>query len=631
MVNTVGSAHGVFVTVNGPSPAAAIAKVPDVRLSATALTAFTPKHIGEAVSNKRPDWLKWLAAVIRDFEILRMHKSFENITLVKPSGRVINMKQIFKYKNVAESVILGDLPDNARKARTVAEGQNMVYGAQYVDTWAPVTRWETIKMMLAYAINTGLYLFQADCDHAFNGAKMDVAGVWVKLPRGYNQDSAELRDLNAPDQFATLAAGVPGIKQGSFLFNKKFDSDICALGFVASAIDKCLYINRLEQSFVVLFVDDFIAATINHAAMKELIKKLSKNLTITRWGPLREALGMTFVIEYTPTLRSVFVSQESLAKIIVQRAGLQDANPAKMPGAPGMLFSKRDGPANSEEMRELEAAGHYKKNYVSLVAATNFITCCTRFDLKFHQGKLSTMMQNPGLKHFQALKNFLRFLKGTAHYGIQFTWRLEDPVQASKLVLTSFSDSSMNDCPDTHRSTICFVTLVNGTPLTCYSKLAKRTDTCINHSEARAHAASLDLTFENHVEADMVVWDSEVCGISFAARDIKYLRGLSAEFMGIHLDAVPPVRTYVDNAGVLALLEHPIHHEANKHIAHTIAQVREAVQDLNIVPTKIAAELNLADSGTKQPHGPAAIADRLRLAAPQATALLPPVVRERVD
>ena len=54
------------------------------------------------------------------------------------------------------------------------------------------------KMLVAWAVQLGLLLFQWDQGAAFYGNEMDRPGVIVKLPPGYDPHSTELRDLSAP-------------------------------------------------------------------------------------------------------------------------------------------------------------------------------------------------------------------------------------------------------------------------------------------------------------------------------------------------------------------------------------------------------------------------------------------------
>ena len=175
------------------------------------------------------------------------------------------------------------------------------------------------------------------------------------------------------------------------MFHNRFKKAIMLLGYVPAVVDPCLFVRASDSSFVALWVDDFVTAMKSSADMAALVRGLSPELTINKWGPLKELLGMTFTVDYNRDFRSVFAAQGALARLVVQRAGLEDANPARSPGEPGFVWSRDDCPKTDEERAELEAQGYYKAHYVSTVAATNYITCITRLDNKYTQSKLASM------------------------------------------------------------------------------------------------------------------------------------------------------------------------------------------------------------------------------------------------
>ena len=62
------------------------------------------------------------------------------------------------------------------KARTVARGDRFRFGEHYDATAAPVVHGPTLKMLIAWAVQKGLLLFQWDQGAAFYGNPM-AAGL----------------------------------------------------------------------------------------------------------------------------------------------------------------------------------------------------------------------------------------------------------------------------------------------------------------------------------------------------------------------------------------------------------------------------------------------------------------------
>jgi len=221
------------------------------------------------------------------------------------------------------------------------------------------------------------------------------------------------------------------------------------------------------------------------------------------------------------------------------------------------------------------------------------------------------MQKSPGLKHFQQLKRYVKFIKFTASYGIEFVWQASDPVSAS-LTLQGWADSSLMDDVDTSCSTIAYVTTINGTVLNAKSKRGKSVDLSINAAEMRAFGNLLN---SEEPETEQTS-SAHIKGICNATRDLKYLRQLLAFFLDKPVAELPPISVFVDNAGVLTVLKHQFNHDANKHVYAEMNYIREQVMNMSIKPTKVASEDNIADSGTKLVAGDAGIQARLKLAYP---------------
>ena len=90
------------------------------------------------------------------------------------------------------------------KARLVAQGYSQ-QGIDYTETFAPVARLEAIRLLLSYAVNHNITLYQMDVKSAFlNGVISEE--VFVKQPPGFE-------DLKHPDYVYKLKKSLYGLKQ----------------------------------------------------------------------------------------------------------------------------------------------------------------------------------------------------------------------------------------------------------------------------------------------------------------------------------------------------------------------------------------------------------------------------------
>ena len=70
------------------------------------------------------------------------------------------------------------------KARLVAQGFTQIEGLDFGETYAPVARLESIRILLAYAAHHDFKLYQMDVKSAFLNAPLSEL-VYVEQPPGF--------------------------------------------------------------------------------------------------------------------------------------------------------------------------------------------------------------------------------------------------------------------------------------------------------------------------------------------------------------------------------------------------------------------------------------------------------------
>jgi len=118
-----------------------------------------PKTYKEAIN--LPDGDRWTIAIDKELEA---HAANETWILVNQDDKVKNIvgcKWVFKLKLNPDGTV-------ARyKARLVAQGFSQVYGIDYSETYAPVARYQTLRMLVAIAAAKNLELDQVDVETAY--------------------------------------------------------------------------------------------------------------------------------------------------------------------------------------------------------------------------------------------------------------------------------------------------------------------------------------------------------------------------------------------------------------------------------------------------------------------------------
>ena len=97
----------------------------------------------------------------------------------RPEGvNVIGTKWIFKNKSDEHETVIRN------KSRLVAQGYTQVEGVDFDETFAPVARLESIRILLAIACHLNFKLYQMDVKSAFlNGMLQEE--VFVEQPKGF--------------------------------------------------------------------------------------------------------------------------------------------------------------------------------------------------------------------------------------------------------------------------------------------------------------------------------------------------------------------------------------------------------------------------------------------------------------
>ncbi|GJU98547.1 retrovirus-related pol polyprotein from transposon TNT 1-94 [Tanacetum coccineum] len=112
---------------------------------------------------------------------------------------IIGTKWVFRNKLDENNII------SRNKARLVAQGYNQQEGIDYDETYAPVARLKSIRILLAYAFALDFKLFQMDVKSTFLNGFINEE-VYMAQPLGFI-------DFEKPDHVYKLKKALYGLKQ----------------------------------------------------------------------------------------------------------------------------------------------------------------------------------------------------------------------------------------------------------------------------------------------------------------------------------------------------------------------------------------------------------------------------------
>ncbi|WZY98804.1 hypothetical protein YC2023_071133 [Brassica napus] len=145
-----------------------------------------------------------------------------------PKGKkAVTSKWIFTIKYLPDGTI------DRKKTRLVARGYTQTYGEDYIDTFAPVAKLHTIRIVLSLAVNLEWELWQMDVKNAFLQGELEDE-VYMHPPPG-------LEHLVKPGNVLRLKKAIYGLKQSPRAWYNKLSTTLNGRGFKKSELDHTLF------------------------------------------------------------------------------------------------------------------------------------------------------------------------------------------------------------------------------------------------------------------------------------------------------------------------------------------------------------------------------------------------------
>ena len=138
------------------------------------------------------------------------------------------------------------------KAKLVAKGFRQKEGTDYFNTYAPVARITSIRIIFALTSIYNLHVHQMDVKTAILNGDLNEE-VYMEQPKGFVL-------LGNDHKVCKLVKSLYGLKQAPKQWHKKFDDAILSFSFVHNVADKCVYIKSNDEYVVLvcLYVDDML-------------------------------------------------------------------------------------------------------------------------------------------------------------------------------------------------------------------------------------------------------------------------------------------------------------------------------------------------------------------------------------
>lgn len=499
------------------------------QLNQDQLISREPNSVSEALSSS-----SLRKAMESEFQALMKNGTW---ILVPRSGsqKLVDSKWVFKIKYNSDGSIL------KHKARLVAKGFQQTPGVDFGETFSPVIKATTVRIILTLAVTYGWQVRQMDVNNAFlNGHLQEV--VFMRQPEGFE-------DKTKPLHVCKLVKALYGLKQAPRAWFDRLRNTLLAWGFQSSKCDVSLFFLKTSTLtvFVLVYVDDILVTGNDPTYLSQFISKLNQMFSLKDLEALSYFLG----IEVQRTSHGMYLNQEKYITNLLKKFNMSTCATVPTPMVTGRKFSASD-------CKPMENPYVYRQAIGSLQYLTT-----TRPDIAFSVNKLSQFLAQPTDIHFQGVKQIFRFLKGTKHIAL-----LLRPVHNFRLV--AFTDADWATDTDDRRSMGGMCTYLGDTLLSWSSRKQRVVSRSSAESEYRALADS--------------------------AAEVRWIVSLLTE-LGVRLHQ--PSQIWCDNLSAKALASNPVQHVRSKHIEIDVHFVRDMILAGEIDVSYIPPSLQVANCFTK--------------------------------
>ncbi|RVW47781.1 Retrovirus-related Pol polyprotein from transposon TNT 1-94 [Vitis vinifera] len=301
-----------------------------------------PKSTHEALSH--PGWRQ---AMVDEMAALHSNGTWDLVVL--PSGKsTVGCRWVYAVKVGPDGQV------DRLKARLVAKGYTQVYGSDYGDTFSPVAKIASVRLLLSMAAMCSWPLYQLDIKNAFLHGDL-AEEVYMEQPPGFvAQGESGL--------VCRLRRSLYGLKQSPRAWFSRFSSVVQEFGMLRSTADHSVFYhhNSLGQCiYLVVYVDDIVITGSDQ-----------DDSSIQFWcGPF----------------------QRKYALDILEETGMLDCKPVDTPMDPNVKLVPGQG-------EPLGDPGRYRR----LVGKLNYLTI-TRPDISFPVSVVSQFLQSPCDSHWDAV------------------------------------------------------------------------------------------------------------------------------------------------------------------------------------------------------------------------------------
>lgn len=486
-----------------------------------------------AKRNDKHDWKKAMEAEISSL----LDNNTWTLTELPKGKKTVKAKWIFKTKRDGDGKIV------RHKARLVAKGYTQRYGIDYEETYAPVVRYTTIRLLMAIAMQQGLKIHQMDAVTAFLQGDLDEE-IYLEQPDGFSDGSNRVCRLNR---------AIYGLKQAGRQWNSKLSGKLKDFGLKKCTMDPCVFYTSNLNLIVAIYVDDFLIFYKNEEELGKLRGQLCEAFKMKDMGPAKGCIG----IRIKQSTNKIELDQAVYTESVLKRFGMDTCKPAHTPSdtSSKLCIGMEAEEASEEQLRKIP--------YQEAVGSLLYLAQATRPDIAFAVNDVSRFNTTYTMAHWKAVKRIMRYLRGTVNYKLSFDTK--NPEQ-----LIGYTDADWASDIDKRRSCTGYVFKLSGGSISW--KSTRQSTVALSSTEAEYMALSATI--------QEGIWLLQLC-----------------DELGQKLSM--PINLKCDNQSAIKLAESDGYRQRSKHIDIRFHYIREKIENNMFKVEYLNTEKMVADSLTK--------------------------------
>lgn len=229
----------------------------------------------------------------------------------------------------------------------MAKGYDQLQGLDYEETFSPVIKSTTIRLVLGLAVSKDWLVRQLDVNNAFLQGRLSE-DVYMSQPPGFV-------DLDNPHHVCRLNKAIYGLKQAPRAWYSELRHYLLSIGFVNSLADTSLFILKKGSDFVymLIYVDDILLTGTTSTLLQATIDSLSSRFSLKDLGNLSYFLG----IEAVRTNQGLYLTQRRYILDLLTRANMLTAKSVSTPMASAPKITIHSGTPLSDPLEYRSIVG----------------------------------------------------------------------------------------------------------------------------------------------------------------------------------------------------------------------------------------------------------------------------------